>query len=81
MEILDRTKPISCRTTTATGYLATHIAASPPRRCRRPGADVRGYFASSLMDNSELAYGYEKRFGIARQYAQRFARGEIDLDR
>ena len=47
-----------------TEYLATHIAAVAA--ARQAGADVRGYFAWSLMDNFEWAYGYEKRFGIVR---------------
>ncbi|MEV3894173.1 GH1 family beta-glucosidase [Streptomyces anulatus] len=47
-----------------TAYLADHIDAVVAARAR--GADVRGYFAWSLMDNFEWAYGYDKRFGIVR---------------
>ncbi|WP_309113363.1 GH1 family beta-glucosidase [Saccharothrix sp.] len=43
-------------------YLASHIAAVAEARSR--GADVRGYFAWSLMDNFEWSYGYAKRFGL-----------------
>jgi beta-glucosidase len=45
-----------------TAYLASHIAAVADARAQ--GADVRGFFAWSLMDNFEWAEGYAKRFGI-----------------
>lgn len=43
-------------------YLHDHVAAVADALDQ--GADVRGYFAWSLMDNFEWAYGYSKRFGI-----------------
>ncbi|MET7682882.1 GH1 family beta-glucosidase [Streptomyces sp. NPDC005423] len=42
-------------------YLHGHLAAV--RRAMADGADVRGYYLWSLMDNFEWAYGYGKRFG------------------
>ncbi|MBO0609137.1 GH1 family beta-glucosidase, partial [Myceligenerans salitolerans] len=45
-------------------YLHDHIEALA--QARDKGADVRGYFAWSLLDNFEWAYGYDRRFGIIR---------------
>ena len=45
-----------------TEYLSSHVAAVAAA-CAQ-GADVRGYFAWSLLDNFEWAEGYAKRFGI-----------------
>ncbi len=45
-----------------TEYLSSHLAAVAA--ARQQGADVRGYFAWSLMDNFEWSYGYAKRFGL-----------------
>ncbi|MFD9796559.1 glycoside hydrolase family 1 protein [Streptomyces sp. NPDC059070] len=42
-------------------YLHGHLAAV--RRAMADGADVRGYFLWSLLDNFEWSYGYGKRFG------------------
>ncbi|MFF5447628.1 GH1 family beta-glucosidase [Streptomyces sp. NPDC012888] len=71
-------------------YLQAHLAAV--HRAVEDGADVRGYFLWSLMDNFEWAYGYSKRFGIvhvdfptqrrtfkasARWYADVIARGGL----
>ncbi len=43
-------------------YLQDHLAALADSVAA--GTDVRGYFAWSLMDNFEWAFGYDKRFGI-----------------
>ncbi|MEV3858945.1 GH1 family beta-glucosidase [Streptomyces sp. NPDC050095] len=43
-------------------YLVDHIAACA--RAVRKGAPLAGYFAWSLLDNFEWAYGYDKRFGL-----------------
>ncbi|MGI5157383.1 GH1 family beta-glucosidase [Microbispora sp. CA-102843] len=43
-------------------YLEGHIAACG--RAIEQGAPVAGYFAWSLLDNFEWAYGYDKRFGL-----------------
>lgn len=45
-------------------YIAQYLAALLEARAR--GADVRGYFVWSLLDNFEWAEGYAKRFGIVR---------------
>lgn len=43
-------------------YYALHLAAC--RQAIDDGAPLKGYFAWSLMDNFEWAFGYTKRFGI-----------------
>ncbi|MBO1752636.1 beta-glucosidase [Actinotalea sp. BY-33] len=45
-------------------YVEDHVRAV--HAAIQAGADVRGYFAWSLLDNFEWAYGYAKRFGIVR---------------
>jgi beta-glucosidase len=45
-----------------TAYLRDHLLAV--ERAIAAGVDVRGYFAWSLLDNLEWAYGFSKRFGI-----------------
>ena len=45
-------------------YVHDHVEALG--LARDQGVDVRGYFAWSLLDNFEWAYGYDRRFGIIR---------------
>jgi beta-glucosidase len=45
-------------------YLRRHLAATA--QAVAEGADVRGYFAWSLIDNFEWACGYSQRFGLVR---------------
>ncbi len=45
-------------------YLRDHFVAC--HQAIEEGADVRGYFVWSLLDNFEWAWGYDKRFGIVR---------------
>ena len=43
-------------------YLRDHLAAV--RDAIDAGADVRGYYVWTLLDNFEWAWGYDKRFGV-----------------
>jgi len=43
-------------------FLHDHIESL--QQCLEQGINVRGYYAWSLLDNFEWAYGYDKRFGI-----------------
>lgn len=45
-----------------TEYVKAHLAAI--EQAIEDGADVRGYFLWSFLDNFEWAFGYSKRFGI-----------------
>jgi beta-glucosidase len=45
-----------------TQYLVEHVAAA--ERAVAAGVPLCGYFAWSLLDNFEWAWGYSRRFGI-----------------
>ncbi|NMO14660.1 beta-glucosidase [Pyxidicoccus fallax] len=50
------------RDTKRSHYLRTHLEAS--LAAIQQGVPLGGYFAWSLLDNFEWAYGYQKRFGL-----------------
>ncbi|PYE86135.1 GH1 family beta-glucosidase [Pseudoroseicyclus aestuarii] len=43
-------------------YMAAHLGAV--QQARAEGANMKGFFYWSLLDNYEWAFGYEKRFGM-----------------
>jgi beta-glucosidase len=43
-------------------YMRSHLEAARP--AMEDGVDLGGYFAWSLLDNFEWAWGYQKRFGL-----------------
>ncbi|MEF3402739.1 glycoside hydrolase family 1 protein [Agromyces sp. CCNWLW203] len=59
-----------------TEYVLDHVDAIG--EAIEQGADVRGYFVWSLLDNFEWAWGYEKRFGIVRVDYDTFERTPKD---
>jgi beta-glucosidase len=50
------------RDTKRVSYLSSHLEAS--LEAIRQGVPLGGYFAWSLLDNFEWAFGYQKRFGL-----------------
>ena len=43
-------------------YFRSHLIAA--HKALEAGAPLKGYFAWSLLDNFEWAFGYAKRFGL-----------------
>ena len=64
------------RDTERIAYYESHLAAMLDAIDR--GADVRGYFAWSMLDNFEWAHGYSKRFGLVHVDYETLARRPKD---
>ena len=59
---VDVVEPDGVHDAERTEFLQLHLAAVA--RAIAGGADVRGFFAWSLLDNFEWAWGYDQRFGL-----------------
>ena len=66
------THAIRVHDTARIDYLKQHFAAV--QHAMDAGADIRGYFVWSLLDNFEWGCGYSKRFGLVRVDYDTFAR-------
>ena len=58
----DRVNAGQVNDTDRTAYFADHLAEIEKQIAQ--GCPIRGYFAWSLLDNYEWAFGYDKRFGL-----------------
>ncbi len=65
-----------CHDSQRVEYLRSHLRAS--LEAIKEGLDLRGYFAWSLIDNFEWAFGYTKRFGLI--YADQLKQKRIPKD-
>ena len=59
-----KTAPPIARTTTSIGSRCSSEHVKEIWLARQHGADVRGYFHWSLLDNFEWAEGFDARFGL-----------------
>jgi beta-glucosidase len=58
----DRINAGQVNDTDRTAYFVDHLAEIEKQIAQ--GCPIRGYFAWSLLDNYEWAFGYDKRFGL-----------------
>ncbi len=58
----DQVTEVGVQDTERIAYLECHL--EQLQRAIEAGSPVRGYFAWSLLDNFEWAYGYSRRFGL-----------------